>query len=185
MNASSLRSRKSDRISRHGARPGSATSSASRCGRVRPIAPRAKPAGMHIPAARANTDQPATHAPATPIAAAARPLPREAKRTLRPSRRPSRWRPTRATLIAAIAWFSMQLAKPCRISASPTPNCVGASTKSVALAPSAPSPIAAASRLPGIQSTSRPAGIWLISATIVPSESTPPMASPVQWCSVR
>ena len=54
------------------------------------------------------------------MTAAARPLPIEAKRALRPSRSPSAAWPTRCRLIAAIAGVRMQLAKACSICATIT-----------------------------------------------------------------
>ena len=58
--------------------------------------------------------------PQAPIAAAARPLPTEAKRALRPSRSPIAAWPTRPRLIAAIAGPSTQLASACTTAADST-----------------------------------------------------------------
>ena len=55
-----------------------------------------------------------------PIAAAARPLPIEAKRALRPSRSPIAAWPTRPRLIAAMAGPRTQLASACTTAADST-----------------------------------------------------------------
>ncbi|MGY4373787.1 hypothetical protein ACVWZ3_001426 [Bradyrhizobium sp. i1.3.6] len=60
-----------------------------------------------------------------PITAAATPLPRDAKRALRPSRSPIASGPTRPRLIAAIAGPSTQLAAACSVAAATTTGKIG------------------------------------------------------------
>ncbi len=63
--------------------------------------------------------------PHAPIAAAAKPLPTEAKRALRPSRSPIAAWPTRPRLIAAIAGPSTQLASACSTDPASTIGKIG------------------------------------------------------------
>ena len=79
----------------------------------------------------------------------------------------------------------MQLANPCKISATYTESFAGCVANSSALAMIARMPHAAAMRLLRIASTKAPAGIWLSIAVMVPRVSAKPISTWVHLFAVR
>ena len=124
-------------------------------------------------------------APIAPITAAARPLPIDAKRALRPSRSPSAACPTSSRLTAAIAGVSTQLAVACNTKAAIVESCIGANASSSAEPVIPRMPMAAAVRLFVIASTRAPPGIWLSIIAVVPTLSASPICTSVHFCAVR
>ena len=89
------------------------------------MARNASNAGISNNTVTMNTARAERKYPVAPIAAAASPLPIEAKRALRPSRSPITAWPTSPRLIAAMAGPSTQLAAACRIEPASTVGKIG------------------------------------------------------------
>jgi hypothetical protein len=142
-------------------------------------------AGPTSTAVTMNTDPAERKYPHAPMAAAARPLPMEAKRALRPSRSRIAACPTNPRLIAAIAGPSRQLAAECEIEAAKMTEKIGVATNAKALTAMATTAIAATSRSDRARSTTIPPGIWPISAARLPTVRTRPMSTCVHFCVVR
>jgi len=119
------------------------------------------------------------------MAAAATPLPIDAKRALRPIRSPSPAWPARPRLMAAIAGPSTQLAAACSARAPITIRNTGHSAVTNALMQIAATARPATQRAERTASTSAPPGIWPTSATRPPAVSTRPISTWVQEFAVR
>jgi hypothetical protein len=119
----------------------------------------ANTAGTASIAVRKNTAWFETKYPHAPMAAAATPLPMEAKRAFRPRRPPRAAWPTRPRLIAAITGPSTQLAPACNTRVAITTGNVGQIASASALTQIAPTASAATNRAERTASTSAPPGI--------------------------
>ncbi len=122
------------------------------------------------------------HAPITP---AARPLPTELKRALRPNRGPTAAWPTRPRVMAAMAGPSTALDATCSSLAPRMPTNDGSMAISRALTPMPITASMAALLLEGATSTSQPPGSWLTSPAMLPAASTSPMSAWFHFCVVR
>ncbi len=137
-------------------------------------------AGTASTAVRRNTAWLEIKKPHAPIAAAATPLPIEAKRAFRPNRAPNAAWPTSARLSAAMTGPSTQLAAACIIRAAMTTEKVGHKAMASALRPTAATASAAINRAERTASTSAPAGICAAKAIMPPAVRTRPISNCAQ-----